>query len=149
MASLLVERDRQRLIARIEALTPEQPRRWGQMSVDRMLGHLVGSAQMALGDLAVAPRPGFAPLSRFPVKQLVLYVFPFPKSTPTAPELVIVEPRVFEAERARLLGLMARLVARGESGPAPVHSVFGPLSCREWGVLVHKHTDHHLKQFGG
>lgn len=30
----------------------------------------------------------------------------------------------------------------------PPHPLFGPLSWREWGVVTHRHVDHHLKQFG-
>ena len=28
------------------------------------------------------------------------------------------------------------------------HFVFGHMNAKEWGVLAHKHIDHHLKQFG-
>jgi len=30
----------------------------------------------------------------------------------------------------------------------PVHPLLGRLSFRKWGVATHKHTDHHLRQFG-
>jgi hypothetical protein len=31
---------------------------------------------------------------------------------------------------------------------AGAHPSFGRLSGREWGILVYKHTDHRLRQFG-
>jgi hypothetical protein len=34
------------------------------------------------------------------------------------------------------------------SAPWPVHPAFGTLSSATWGVLVYRHTDHDLKQFG-
>ena len=30
----------------------------------------------------------------------------------------------------------------------PEHPAFGHLSSRDWGALVHRHVDHHLRQFG-
>lgn len=37
-----------------------------------------------------------------------------------------------------------------ETGPPswPPSRVFGRISGRSWGVLQHKHLDHHLRQFG-
>jgi len=30
-----------------------------------------------------------------------------------------------------------------------VHSFLGRLSGEEWGIMMYKHLDHHLRQFGG
>ena len=146
MASLLVEQDRTALLRRIAALTPASPRRWGRMSVDAMVCHLGESARMALGDLPTVSKSKRA-FQTFPLKHLILYVVPFPKGAPTAPELIAAQPQAFEAERARLLELLARLVERGGDGAGPAHPLFGPLSYAEWGVATYKHSDHHLKQF--
>ena len=29
-----------------------------------------------------------------------------------------------------------------------IHAFFGKLTGEEWGRLMHKHIDHHLRQFG-
>ena len=84
----------------------------------------------------------------FPLKHLLLYVLPFPKGAPTAPELKSEAAASFEEERAALLQLLERIGTGFRDGMGPAHPLFGPLSWREWGVATYKHTDHHLRQFG-
>jgi hypothetical protein len=117
------------------------------MSVDAMLAHLCLSARMALGELPVASKNKRA-FQVFPLKHLILYVVPFPKGAPTAHELVPVEVGEFATQQEALGKLIERLGAGPDVGMGPAHPLFGPLSRREWGVLVHKHSDHHLRQFG-
>lgn len=111
-----------------------------------MLSHLNESARMATGDLVVTSK---APaLLRFPpLRYLIIHHLPMPKSAPTAPELLARssdadfgrELQTFEQTFSRLDGTSHRLVP---------HPAFGHLSHASWGVLIHKHTDHHLRQFG-
>ncbi len=147
MRSVLIERDREALGRRIDSLTPASSARWGRMTVDRMLAHLCQSARMALGELPVKPREKRA-FQVFPLKHLILYVLPFPKGAPTAPELLAAPPAPVEDEKRALLDLLARLGRWPREGAAPTHPLFGPLSRPEWGALVYKHSDHHLRQFG-
>jgi hypothetical protein len=147
MRSVLIENDREALGARIASLTPGSSARWGRMTVDRMLAHLCQSARMALGELPVRPA-GKRAFQVFPLKHLILYVFPFPKGAPTAPELLTGPHTPVEDEKRALLELLARLGSGPGEGPGPTHPLFGPLSWPEWGALVYKHSDHHLRQFG-
>jgi len=147
MRSVLNEADRSALGRRIGSLTPTSPARWGRMSVDRMLAHLGQSARMALGELSVKPK-GQRVFQVFPLKHLILYVLPFPKGAPTAPELLAAPRESFAAHQQALQELIARLGTGTAHGPGPEHPLFGPLTRQEWGALVHKHSDHHLRQFG-
>lgn len=147
MGSVHDERDREALRRRVESLTPASAARWGRMSVASMVTHLCRSARMGLGELAVEPKRMKA-FQVFPVKHLMLYVLPFPHGAPTAPELLAPEPGPFEAERRELLELLERTGTGPIEGPGPVHPLFGPLSRREWGVVLNKHVNHHLSQFG-
>ncbi|MFI5198339.1 MAG: DUF1569 domain-containing protein, partial [Thermoanaerobaculia bacterium] len=74
---------------------------------------------------------------------------PMGKNAPTDPTFVIAGARDFEKEKARLLAIATRFAS---SGPAAVngriHSFFGVMTGDEWGVLMWKHLDHHLRQFG-
>ena len=147
MKSIFVEPDRKRLLARAETLSPESKARWGTLDVCGMLRHLDLCTLMALGDLPVRPAGKWA-FTVFPLKHLLLYVVPFPKGAPTASELVPSGDKSFGAARAALVARI-QLLAKGPSdGAGPVHPFFGPLSRKEWGLLVHKHSDHHLRQFG-
>jgi hypothetical protein len=118
-----------------------------------MLQHLRLSALMAVGEMPVASKHKRV-LQMFPLKHLILYVFPFPKGAPTAAELKPVNggstdvAAAVQEERAALLELLERIGTGLRDGVGPEHPLFGPLTWREWGVVTYKHADHHLKQFG-
>jgi hypothetical protein len=53
-----------------------------------------------------------------------------------------------DTARARLLAVFDRFVAGGEAGcTTHPHAFFGPLTPAEWSKMMHKHLDHHLRQF--
>lgn len=147
MPNVLEPSDHAKLVQRLGALAPSSAPRWGKFTADGMLAHLVQSARMALGDITV-PRRGARAFAHFPLKHLVLKVLPFPKGAPTAPELLVRDEAPIEALRAELVELLARVAGGPRSGMGPVHPLFGALTREEWGALVYKHTDHHLRQFG-
>lgn len=146
--TLLAEADRSTLVARLARLKPGTPPRWGRMNAGQMLHHLAEAQRMALGDLAVRPvdkrlfRTGL-------VKYLFIRALPIPKGVPTAPELVSRDSFDFDAERARLTETITRFANVPGTGRGPEHPLFGVLTWPEWGLLQHKHVDHHLRQFGG
>jgi hypothetical protein len=131
---------------RVQRLTPQQQPHWGTMSAAQMVAHLTDSLKMASGELEVAPKNVAIRFS--PLKELVLYVLPIPKGLPTAPELIARKPDDWTAEIASLREQLNGLVERGAEALAPSHPAFGTLSPKQWGVLVYRHMDHHLRQFG-
>lgn len=131
---------------RVQRLTPQQRPQWGKMSAAQMVVHLTDALRMASGELEVAPKK--VALRFSPLKELVLYVLPIPKGLPTAPELIARKSGEWTAEVAELRDQLNGLVERGAEALAPTHPVFGPLSAKQWGVLVYRHMDHHLRQFG-
>ena len=147
MRTILNESDRAEIDARLRSLSASSIARWGSMSVVGMLQHLRLSTRMAVGELAV-PSANKRVFQKFPLKHLILYVLPFPKGAPTAPELKPVDAVSFEEERAAVLELMERIGTGPRDGAGPAHPLFGPMTWREWGVATYKHADHHLKQFG-
>ncbi|HKO96617.1 MAG TPA: DUF1569 domain-containing protein [Pyrinomonadaceae bacterium] len=147
MRSILNEPDRAEISNRLASLSKSSTRRWGSMDVVSMLQHLRLSARMTLGELAV-PSSNKRAFQMFPLKHLIIYVLPFPKGAPTAPELKPAAATSFEDERAALLELLERIGTGPEEGAGPAHPLFGPMTWREWGVTTYKHADHHLKQFG-
>lgn len=144
MPTLRNAADREKIVARLDRVTEGATPRWGEFTAAKMLAHMSDACRMSLGELVV-PRKKFPFVGSFPVKQLVLYVLPFPKNSPTAPEIIARAPESFEAERAQLKSLIARL--DGNMG-RQAHPIFGALTADEWGVLGYKHLDHHLRQFG-
>ena len=140
------EADRQHLVSRLRRLTPEASHRWGRLDAPGVLAHLHESARMALGELEIKPRR--LPIRHPPLKQLIIFVFPFPKGAPTAPELICRQATDWPAEMKALESAFDRLVARDPAGPWRDHPAFGRMTRRAWGVLIYRHTDHHLRQFG-
>ncbi|MES3032432.1 MAG: DUF1569 domain-containing protein [Gemmatimonadota bacterium] len=132
------------IVARLDRLSPDAQPRWGRMTAPKMLAHIVDAYRMAIGELPVR-RKHVPLLSMFPFKQLVIYVLPFPKNAPTAPEIVARVPDDFEVERATVKALIARLTHHVDYAE---HPIFGTLSPTEWSALGYKHLDHHLRQFG-
>lgn len=148
MGSILNDNDLVSILQRIGSVTSSSAPRWGQMDAKAMFTHLRDSARMALGELPVACK-GKRAFQVFPIKHLILYVAPFPKGAPTAPELLVPdEAASVDAIRSDLVSLLERIGAGPREGDGPVHPLFGRLSYREWGVATYKHTDHHLRQFG-
>jgi hypothetical protein len=133
------------LTARIRQLTPERAALWGQMSCPQMVVHLTDACRLYLGELPAASAR--SPLRYAPIKQLIVYVLPFPKNVPTAPELLVRAPGDWQPEVESLCTMLAR-VAASRDHAWPNHPLFGPLTPRAWGVLAWRHTDHHLRQFG-
>jgi hypothetical protein len=146
MKSIWNAGDRRQLHDRLVALRPDSTRRWGTMTVAQMVAHLSDAARMALGDLPCASKR--LPLRYPPLKQLIVYWLPWPEGAPTAPELIGRAPASWTAEVADLAALLERLAGSPRDAAFPEHPAFGRLSRRAWGVLVYRHMDHHLRQFG-
>ena len=147
MGSILNDDQRTAICQRINSVTIASVPRWGRMDAKAMLTHLRDAALMALGELPVADK-GKRIFQIFPVKHLILYVAPFPKGAPTAPELLVPDEAPVDDIRSEFVSLLERIGTGPSEGYGPVHPLFGRLSFREWGVVTYKHTDHHLRQFG-
>jgi len=147
MKSMWQHDTRREVVDRLGQLTPDRRAEWGRMSAQQMICHLTASVQMANGEKAVAAKQ--TPL-RYPIiKQLLIYALPFPKNVPTAPELLVPStPNGWSKDLDNLQAALDRFVARGPEARWCDHPAFGPLSAQQWGVLVYRHMDHHLRQFG-
>lgn len=140
-----VAADREALLARLGRLQPDARAAWGRMTAPQMVAHLTESLRMADDELRIRLRP--IPLRPL-VRWLLLYVLPFPKGAPTAPELLARVPESWEADKARLRAMLAAVRAPQPGAKLAQHPLFGDMSARDWGVLIYKHMDHHLRQFG-
>jgi hypothetical protein len=137
------------ILRRLGALSPGAARQWGKMTTAQMLAHCSAALEVGTGD---RPRPQqligkiFGPF----VRKGLLGEKPFSKGSPTDPTFVVKDERDFARERERLVGLVERFCERGrENAGEQMHSFLGRMSGDEWGLLMYKHLDHHLKQFGG
>ena len=135
---------------RLGKLQPESERRRGKMTAAQMLAHCSVSMQWAVGELT--PEKGALPV-RLMGRLVKPMVFrneePLRKNSPTAKSLIVADDRDFGKERERLSGLIDKFTAEGAEGCTKnPHSFFGKMKPEEWAILMYKHLDHHLRQFG-
>ena len=134
------------VVQRIGRLTAGSRPRWGRMSCPQMVVHVTDALGLYTGELSAPVKR--TPLQYAPFKQVLVYVLPMPRNVPTAPELLARVPDDWDDEIARLHQALAAFAAQHARSDWPLHPLFGRLSCRAYGVLAYKHTDHHLRQFG-
>ena len=138
--------DRSALYERLDGLTLERTPLWGRMTCGQMLAHLTDGVRMTLGELAVQPKRG--PLRFGPIRHAVIHWLPFPKGAPTAPELLVRCAEDCAVEIAALKAAVDRMAGMTGLQTWEEHPAFGRMTEHDWGVLVYRHVDHHLRQFG-
>jgi hypothetical protein len=148
MENLFNPADRAALQQRLSQLQPTSARQWGKMNAAQMLAHCAAAMEMACGDRQ-KPQAFLGKLITPFIRSAVLGPKPLGRNSPTDPDLRIAEERDFAAERQRLSTLVDRFCQAGpDAAGRQIHSFFGRFSGEEWGRLVFKHLDHHLRQFG-
>ncbi len=71
------------------------------------------------------------------------------KNLPTDKSFVITDSKDFEKTKKELLDTIKKYTSLNpENINNKLHPFFGKLTYEEWGVLIYKHFNHHLKQFG-
>ena len=147
MPSIFEPSTRASLVARIQKLRADSPRQWGKMTPSEMQVHIGDGLRIALGTKRCEPMRGL--LSLPPLRWLVIHSpMPWPKGAPTAPELKNPQTTTWDADRAQLLRDIEAVAARGDEADWSPHPAFGKLRGHSWGVLMWRHIDHHLRQFG-
>ncbi len=137
------------VIARIEKLTPKSQPTWGKMSVAQMLAHCCVTYEMVYTNKHPRPNKFTRYMMKLFVKNIVVSEKPYAQNGRTAPQFLIVDDKVFDTEKKRLIDFINKTQQLGEKefeGKAS-HS-FGNLTAKEWNNLFYKHLDHHLRQFG-
>jgi len=156
MPSLLQPDAREVLRRRAARLAPTTTARWGQFTAPRMLAHVIQSLRMMTGELPVAVEPTPWLVRHAPLRQLLIYVLPFPKGLATSPELLArpsvqpgeISPAAWAEEQRELGAVLDAIGVMASADAWPAHPAFGPMSGREWGALQYRHLEHHFRQFG-
>ena len=117
------------------------------MNADQMICHLEDALRCATGITPTKPRNMIT--SNRVLRWLLIYVLPWPKGkVKTSREMLLTKPGEFEADRRRLQSMVASAGQRGVGASWAPHPAFGDLSGRDYGALLHRHIDYHLRQFG-
>ena len=148
MQSLFESSERDAITRRLAALQPSSPRQWGKMNPAQMLAHCTAALEVPCRDTVKKQALIGRVLAPF-VRSSVLGDKPLGRNAPTDPDFKIAGDREFGVEKRRLDALIGRFFSGGPSAAdGVVHSFFGRLSGEQWGRLMYKHLDHHLRQFG-
>ena len=147
MKNILNEKDYSEIQERIKNLSVASIRRWGKMDLQQMLVHCTVQLKLATGEIpSEIEGPSFM-RSRLG-KWILLSNVPWPKDANTPAEmnaqLAHFSLTDMEAEKNELLKYLEKTKEKKQLQP---HPFFGNLSREEWGRLIYKHLDHHLKQF--
>jgi hypothetical protein len=133
---------------RIHHVSADNLRRWGKMTLPQMLTHCGIQLRLALGKIPSSSFEGPAIYRTLPGRWLALYAFPWPKgaATPSEMNMSANHATVHETEQAKteLLLLLEEVLKRDS---LESHPFFGRMNQQDWGRLIWKHLDHHLRQF--
>jgi len=148
MTTLFEPAARQAMLDRLAKLSPDSPRQWGKMTAAQMLAHCSRAMEVGTGELPLKQSlvgKIFAPFAR----KTFLSEKPFSRNSPTDPHFVVRDDKDFVKEKAHLTALIGRFcqAGPGEAAKHP-HSFLGRITGEDWGLVMHKHLDHHLRQFG-
>lgn len=138
------------VLRRLDGLTADARPRWGSFTASVLVCHLADPVRVALGEKHAMPLRG--PLGLPGIAHAVVWILPWPKGAPTAPEFLpdagMTPATDFATDKQALLATLRRFSETPSHRAFAPSPVFGQLSRRAWGRLMWRHLDHHLRQFG-
>jgi hypothetical protein len=148
MKTIFDQATRDELIARIGQIQANAKPVWGKMDVDQMLRHNTywNGWILGKGDFVYKQSLMGRIFGRMALKSMIRDDRPLDKNIPTSAQFMA---HGKGGDLAREKDKWIELI-RGYGdfdNPGFVHDFFGKMGREEIGVLVYKHTDHHLRQF--
>ncbi len=143
--SLWNDGDRAGLVSRLNRLTPQNERRWGEIESSRLLPHMGDGLRMALGE--IEPRRGKGFVATALMRRLIIHVLPWPKGAKSPREGFTTEPSSWDEDHATLLELIERFGKADPSRLPADNPIFGRMKPHDWDMLQFRHLDHHLTQW--
>lgn len=138
---------REELIHRVQCLNENATAQWGKMNVHQMVRHCCLSEEMLLGKKKYKQNLiGFL-FGKIALKGIMKDEKPMMRNSPTVPNLKVKENVDFDKEKTRWISLLEEHADISRLGI--MHPFFGEMTKEQVDRLVFKHTDHHLRQFGG
>jgi hypothetical protein len=140
---------REELIGRIKGINQNNKAKWGKMNIFQMLKHNTYWNGWILGKDDHTYKQTFMGkiFGKIALKKMIKDEKPFDKNIPTSDQFKVKESNGdLESEKSNWISLLSEY--ENYSNPNFVHDFFGKMSKEQIGILVYKHTDHHLNQFG-
>lgn len=149
MKTIFEASTRHELIERIQLLNVESKPVWGKMNVFQMLKHNTYWNDWMLGKSAHTYKQEFLGkvFGKIALNKMIKDDKPFDKNIPTSAQFKAKDPHCdLESEKALWISLIKDY--ENYNNPNFTHNFFGKMTKEQIGILVYKHTDHHLRQFG-
>lgn len=146
MTSIFNPNDNQKIIDRINNLSPESQAQWGKMTVTQMFKHTEAAISVAFSEKELKINFLMKLLGRMLKKKV--FNSEFQKNSPTAPEFIFKDNYDFDASKTALIEKFSRFAQGKQSITLMHHPFWGKMTHDDWDKLMWKHMDHHLKQFG-
>jgi hypothetical protein len=143
--------DRDELLLRLTAISPESERRWGKMTAAEAVCHLTDAFEVSMGEKTAGMINNW--FTRSIYKWAALW-FPrkWPQGVPTVPEchanMLGTRPAALDDDLERLREAIERFTRRPREYALQSHPIFGAMNEKEWMRWGYLHLDHHLRQFG-
>ena len=131
---------------RMIQLAPEAQRQWGRMNVVQMLNHLKVATGSGINLYKLKDESSY--VSRVLIKFLVVRLLkriPRNAAGPKGFEIELNDALDFNREKEQVLIILEK--AYTSAYDTYLHPLFGKMSRAEWGRLIYRHFDHHLRQF--
>jgi hypothetical protein len=149
MKTIYEESVRNDLIKRIEKLDADAIAQWGKMNVFQMLRHCITWNIWMLGIDKPTYKQEFIGkiFGKIGLRRMLNGDRPLDKNVPTSKQFIIQETsgdiNSLQQKFMELIDLYSNY-----DNPEFIHDFFGKMKREDIGILVYKHMDHHLRQFG-
>lgn len=149
MKTIFDKNTREELISRIEQITEDRKGEWGKMNIYQMLKHNTYWNGWILGNNDHSYKQALMGkiFGKIALKRMIKDEQAFDKNIPTSEQF---KPKALtgdlELEKSKWISLVKEYEIY--NNPNFIHDFFGKMTKEEIGILVYKHTDHHLRQFG-
>ena len=136
------------MISRIEKINEDNKPLWGKTNVYQMIKHNTYWNGWILGSNDHTYKQTFIGkiFGKIALKRMIKDEQPFDKNIPTSDQF---KPKAvnggLESEKSKWISLVREY--ENYNNPKFIHDFFGRMTKDEIGILVYKHTDHHLRQF--
>ncbi|MFT3679905.1 MAG: DUF1569 domain-containing protein [Ferruginibacter sp.] len=135
------------LSKRINSLSSKNIAQWGKMDAYQMIRHCILCDKMFHGEIKIKRVFIGRLLGKMILNKVLKDNSPFGKNSPTSPLLKTVGTSGdIETEKRAWANSIDQYNNYNHTGF--IHPFFGPMTREQIGLLVYKHTDHHLRQFG-
>lgn len=149
MKTIFDKSSREQLIGRIKQVNQDNKAGWGKMNVFQMLKHNTYWNGWILGKSDHTYKQTFMGkiFGKIALRKMIKDEKPFDKNIPTSEQFKAKElDGDLETEKLKWISLVRDY--ENYYNPNFVHDFFGSMTKEQIGILVYKHTDHHLRQFG-